>query len=268
MKKYIIDIFTILHYDLRMFFRYKSNLIWLIATPVVYVLMGLILVNVMGVDRFTEFSGGSESSALYVLLGYAVFSFSNYSWQCGQKVENEMVIGTLKTNFLLPIDRTSYIYGLCISTLCSTGIFAIIILIVSMLVSGIVLETIGWLLISLVLSLAYFMGVALIMCSMSLLYKKVGNTINLLTLILQLITGMMIPIPSLPLYMQRICYLSPTTWAIDSVRSSILGSKPLVPINYEVIFLLIGAISSNLIGNLILKKAVKKVIDNGEIEGY
>ncbi len=268
MKKTIHDTIIVARYDLIMFFRYKSNLVWLVTTPIVFMFIGMILLNVMGVDRFTEFSGGTSKGALYSLIGYGVFSLANYCWQAGSKMEQEMLLGTMKTNFLLPVRRLSYVYGLCFGTLCSTGIFAVIILIIAAILARPKLENLGYILLALGLSILYFLGIAVIMCSVSLRYKRISGLANLLTFVLQLITGMMIPIPAFPPLLQRICYLSPTTWAIDSIRSGLVGTKPLIPQMQELLILLVACIFSNLLGWYLFKSAEASISENGEIEAY
>lgn len=268
MKKIVKEICCIARYDLKIFFRYKSNLIWLVATPLIFSFVGMILLNIMGPERFEATSGGATSGALYTLIGYGVFSFANYCWQAGQKIENEMVVGTMKTNFLLPINRLSYVYGLCISTLCSTGLFSVLILIISVLIARPDYASLGKIMVAFVLAISYFLGVAVVMTSVSLRYKKIGGMANLLTFVLQLITGMMIPVQSLPDYIKIICYLSPTTWAIDSIRGSILNINSMLPIGYELIILFISAVASNLLGRKLFCTAEDELIENGEIEGY
>lgn len=249
------SMFVVARYDLKIFFRYKVNIIWLVATPLVYMVIGIIIFSMMGVEMFTLMSGGAKSGEIYSVVGYAVFSLANYCWQCGYKVENEIMAGTAKTNFLLPIPKSVYIYGLSVSRLLSTGVFTIIIFCAC---AAMVCPSVGNLAMScvfLMLSVIYFLGIALIMSSAALIFKRIGNIANLLTFALQVLTGMMVPIRSLPFYLQRICYALPTTWAIDSVRSSLMGLEPLIPYSRQFVVLTFSALAVNVLGIYILRKA-------------
>lgn len=154
------------------------------------------------------------------------------------------------------------------NTLCSIDLFWNVILLISILIARLAYVNLGQTIFAFILSVSYFLGVAVIMTSVSLRYKKIGGLANLVTFVLQLITGMMIPVQSFPVYLKMICYLSPTTWAIDSIRSSILNLNTLIPISCEIMILLISAVFSNFLGWKLFCIAEREIIENGEIEGY
>jgi len=262
------EILIITYYDLKIFFRYKINIIWLIVTPVIFTLIGAVVINVMGMERFIETTGGSGSGSLYVMVGFAVFSLANYCWQSGGKIETEMMMGTAKSNFLLPIKRSSYIYGLSLSTILSTGSVSLLQFFAA---AYIVKASVRNLVISfllLIISVIYFLGISLVVSSVSLAYKRVGNLANILTFLLQLLTGLMIPIRSLPKAMQYICYLCPTTWAIDSVRSSLLGLTPILPLWVEACILIVAVVIVNALGQWLIHSSEIKMQRDGLLETY
>lgn len=262
------EIFIITRYDLRIFFRYKSNIVWLIATPVIFTLIGAVVINVMGTERFIETTGGSGSGSLYVMVGYAVFSLANYCWQSGRKIESEMMMGTTKINFLLPIKRSSYIYGLSLSVILSTGAVTLLqFFAAAVIVRASALNLVTSLLF-LAVSVIYFLGISLVVSSVSLAYKKVDDLVNILTFLLQVLTGLMIPIRSLPKTMQYFCYLCPTTWAIDSVRSSLLGLTPILPLWTEACILAVAVVVVHAIGQWLLHSVERKMQREGMLETY
>ncbi|MDD4296133.1 MAG: ABC transporter permease [Ruminiclostridium sp.] len=262
------EIFTIAYYDLKIFFRYKINILWLVVTPTVYYLIGAVLINIMGTERFLDTTGGSDSGSLYVLIGYAVFSLANFCWQSGRRIETEMIMGTTKTNFLLPIKRSSYVYGLSLSVILSTGLITLLQFFIIAAIVKASLQNIVTAFFLLMLSTVYFLGVSLVVSSVSLVYKRVGDLSNILTFILQVITGLMIPIRSLPKIMQYICFFSPTTWAIDCVRCSLLNLSPILPLWIEASILIVAALTVHIIGQFLLGCAEKKMQRDGLLETY
>ncbi|MDO5734482.1 MAG: hypothetical protein Q4P08_05060, partial [Eubacteriales bacterium] len=153
---------SILKYDLLYFFRYKTNLIWLIATPLVFSLTGAFLSLLLGKDKLMEAIGGEGSGTLYVLIGYLVFSFANYGWQINNKIEREMSLGTLQYNFLLPYKKQLYIYGLCLGTIFSNGIFSGVLLLIVFIIKGSSIASILWSIMLLILVLIVYLGISLI----------------------------------------------------------------------------------------------------------
>ena len=266
--KALPELCNVIRYDIKVFFRYRINVVWLIVTPIVYAFIGYLLSTMYGAERFAETTSGAPSGFLYGLVGYAVFSLSNFCWQSGGAVENAMRTGVARTNFALPIRRSSYLYGMCLGTLCTNGIFTLIMFVTSIILAGTVFLNIVFALFFLLLSIFYFLGISLCMSSLALLYKNVGNIANILTFLMQLLTGLMIPINSLPQWLRVMSHICPTTWAIDSVRSQIMGIKPLQPVSTALLVLVGSAMLSNLLGAYALKKATEKMERMNLLDGY
>ncbi|NLY17869.1 MAG: ABC transporter permease [Clostridiaceae bacterium] len=108
----------------------------------------------------------------------------------------------------------------------------------------------------------------LIFTSISLVYKKVGDLANILTFLLQLLTGLVIPIRSLPKFMQYICYICPTTWAIDSVRSSLPEISPILPFGFGAVILIVSVLIVHFLGQFLLRSAERKMQRDGLLELY
>ncbi len=268
MKRRFKEIYIIAKYDVLIYLRYPMNLLWLIMTPFVFAIVGMMLVPFIGKEVFYELIGGSQSGVVYVLAGYAVFAFANVCYQCNSKIETEIVQGTAKTTLSLPIRQVSYIYGLCLSAIVTTGGFSIVIFCVLM-----ILYPTSWLkflifLISFFLIILQYMGIALIVSSISLAYKRIGGLSNIITFCLQIVTGFIIPLRSFPKYAQCIFSRMPTAIAIDCIRSSILDLNPMYSYREEILWLLIYAVSLNVLGNILCRKALMKIKITGSLDTY
>ena len=269
MKRHSLKkILCVCQYDIKFFFRYPMKCMWLGITPLIYIGVGALMLTVMGIDRFTDFTGGATDSGIYAAIGYAVFSLSNYAWQISGKVEREMLMGTAKMNLLLPMRPSDYIYGLSLSNSFSTGLIAIIILAICTIIAApapdMLLKALGFL----ALAMLYYFGISLIMASAALRYKSISGMANILTFALQVLTGLILPIRLMPGALRTLSYALPTTWAIDSIRSSILGVEPLAGHNVEFFIMLGAALFTNIVGNRLLNAACKYVRSNGLMDAF
>ena len=119
-----------------------------------------------------------------------------------------------------------------------------------------------------ILSVFIFLGISLIISSISLAFIQLGALTNIVTFGLQMITGMIIPLRAFPESMQHILQRMPTSLAIDSIRSELLSLKPMDPLEFQLILLAIYAVGLNLMGYLLCKKALKIVKAKGTIDVY
>lgn len=262
------DSFTIMKYYIISYFRYPSNILWMIGAPVVFSIIGLLLVDLLGTERFISLIGGSQSGLSYVLVGFSVFSFANFAWQSNSRVESEKLTGTSKTNFTLPINKISYIYGLSIGGLITTGSLNILILAAMIFINRLNPTQFLNVLLLFILSVFIFLGISLIISSISLAFIQLGALTNIVTFGLQMITGMIIPLRAFPESMQHILQRMPTSLAIDSIRSELLSLKPMDPLDFQLILLTIYAVGLNLLGYLLCKKTLKIVKAKGTIDVY
>jgi ABC transporter, permease protein len=262
------DSLTIMKYNIISYFRYPANILWMIGAPVVFSIIGLLLVDLLGAERFISLIGGNQSGLYYVLVGFSVFSFSNYAWQSNSKIESEKLTGTSKTNFTLPINKISYVYGLSIGGLITSGSFNILILVAMIFINKLSPIQLLNFAILLILSAFVFLGISLIISSISFAFIQLGSLTNIVTFGLQMITGMIIPLRVFPEKMQQILQRMPTSLAIDSIRSQLLSLEPMDSLEIELILLAIYAVGLNLLGYLLCKKALKIVKTKGTIDVY
>lgn len=254
--------YTVL-YDVKIFYRYPANLAWLILTPLIFLFLAYAIKDIIDLKRFSQFSGGMTSLAPYILSGFGVYVFSNTALQMIGSLEREIVWGTLIPTFVTPIPRLSYISGLTISSLLSGGLFTLIMVAIAFFLSKATTPSFTTALLSLLLGLAIFFGIGIAMCGLSLRFKRIGQMVSIITFAEQFFTGIFIPVLAIPMPFRVISYLIPTTWVIDSFRSSLLGLSPILPIEIELIILLALAITTNSLGMWLFKISEKKAREGG-----
>ncbi len=259
---------VIIKYNVIYYFRYPANIIWMVGAPVVFSIIGLLLVNLLGADRFVLLIGGNQSGLSYVLVGFAIFSFSNFAWQSNGKIEGEKVSGTAKINFTLPMNKISYIYGMAISGILTTGIFNIAILLVVGLINKLDIVTILVLLLLFLSGKFMFLGISLIISSISLAFTQLGSLTNIVTFALQMVTGMIIPLRAFPSSLEIILRRMPTSLAIDSIRSQLLNLIPMDNLEFQIVLLITYAVVFNVFGYYLCKKAIRRVKIKGSIDVY
>lgn len=264
----ISKILIITRYDILYFFRYKTNIIWLIATPLVFTMTGLLLTMMFGEEELTQIIKGNTSGPAFVLVGYLVFSFANYGWQINNKIEREFNLGTLQYNFLLPYKKHLYMYGLCLGTVFSNGLFNGILLIVILLVKSTSPQSILSGIFILLLILIVYLGISLIMSGITLRAKKLGSLTNILTFVLQFLNGMVIPLRVFPASVRSVLQFLPTSLAIDTFRSTALHLEPLYDKKMQILILMIYAGVFNIAGIMLVKHAIRQIKVDGSLELY
>lgn len=266
--KTIRETLLVAKYDIILYFRYPANILWIFAAPIVFSCLGILLVKLIGIEEFNTIIGGDTSGLTYVLCGYSMFSISNFCWQSNSKIEKEVTLGTSKTNFMLPINKISYLYGLSISTIITTGIISILFILAIIFFNGLPIMRILLVGLLFILSIIAFLGISLIVSSISLAFRQLGSLTNIITFALQMVTGLIIPLRVFPISIQNILKRSPTSLSIDSIRSVALNLEPMDPLWIQILLLLAYGFILNLLGYLLCQKSLKSIKEKGLINSY
>ncbi len=256
--------------DLRIYYRYPANLLWIITMPIGFTLIAYLISGLIDQGLFLQASGGASSLTSYVLSGWALYFLGNFAYQMGYSIEGEVVRGTLEPTFLSPIPRISFIMGMTLSRILSSSLFSLVLIVIGFVSFGRsspASALLGAFFIFL-LCLMVFFGVGVIMSGFSLRYKQIGSIANLFTFLFQFLTGIIIPIRIFPQALRYIAYCIPDTWAIDAFRSVLMGIEPLFDIRKEILLLVVLAVSFNVLGYKVFSYFEKKTKEDGTLTLY
>ncbi len=118
------------------------------------------------------------------------------------------------------------------------------------------------------LAIVLFLGVGMIYASLALLWKKVSGVIQVLSFVEQFFCGVFLPVRLIPVGLRWFAYALPQTWAIDGVRSALLGVEPIATRIMGTVILLVLATATNAAGLILLKRAERITRARGISDSY
>lgn len=251
---------------LRLYYRYPANIAMTVSVPCIFILVGSVFSKITNLERFQEFSGGSTNLVTYLLVGLTVWLLSSATSGVAGSVETEISWGTLDSRLSSPTPVTVVITGMSIASIVQALIMCTIIALGLLFFSDLSLQitTLG----SLALGLIVFFGVGMILASLALRWRRVGGMITSLSFLEQFLCGAFVPVRALPAPMRGISYMLPSTWVLDSVRSSFLSLQMLVDRRVETWILCGLALVTNIVGFALLRRAERRIRLLGISENY
>jgi len=252
------------------YWRYPLNavstvfqpLIWL--TPVYF--MGQAFSTNGQARGFAAYSGTSDYMS-FVLLGSALSSFiSAVFWGMGYSMKNDMDAGVLESNWLCPTSRPLILVGRTLTNLTVTAITSLVMLFVAwwlfgLQISGSILHSIAvWL--PMLLGL-YGFGFAF--AALVLVMREANTMVDVSSFLVQLFSGANFPVSVLPRWLLPISLALPLTYGFDAVRGILLGTRTLLPVNTEILLLLIFMVLMILFGLWVFRLLERNVRRRGTL---
>lgn len=198
--------------------HYKFNVISELITLGIYFLGTALLMN-YGNTNLEEFGPS--------LIGYIVWVYSSYILKVSLILTLEGRSGTLEQMYMSPVHPALIFIGASISTIVSStmmiGAMSVIIMYLCSIHIPLQLAVIPILFIILV----GLIGFGLCIAGMALLYKNVAGLIDLIDNLLFYLSGSMLPIEQLPIWIQKIAHTLPTAEGIIVLRAVLFESKSL-----------------------------------------
>ncbi|MBT9136896.1 MAG: hypothetical protein DDT34_01982 [Firmicutes bacterium] len=259
-------IFAVAWYNLKLTYRYPANVFFAIAMPIVFVAVGAIFAPLVGSDELVMFTGGEASLPLYMAAGLLMWLISNSSAGLAKAVEMEISWGTLSSNLQTPAPLASIFAGLALSNLLYGGTMSAIIAVPLLVLVPVQYPQL--LAVNTALAIVLFLGVGMIYASLALLWKKVSGVIQVLSFVEQFFCGVFLPVRLIPVGLRWFAYALPQTWAIDGVRSALLGVEPIATRIMGTVILLVLATATNVAGLILLKRAERITRARGISDSY
>ncbi|MCL6451909.1 MAG: ABC transporter permease [Acetobacteraceae bacterium] len=253
-------------YTLKIVYRYPTNIAWMVVLPIAYIFMGTVMTRFVDWTDLAQLTGRQVDYLQFILSGMAMWLFSNASLGLASSVEAEIMSGTAQTAFATPTRGATFLLGLMAAGFVpSLGIAALVAVFLGVTHKG---AALGRALPSFIVALAVYVGIGLMMSAASLRYRRIGRLASLLPFFEQFFSGIFLPVNAIPIWLRALSFLSPTTWAIDIVRSSLLRLNPLLPYAIEWPLLVALAAVSLCAGSWAVRRAMKRVAELGIGEMY
>jgi ABC-2 type transport system permease protein len=180
-------------------------------------------------------TAGTTDIAGYLFVGMLALTLASAAfWDVAFSLKIELDAGTLEPSWLTPTRRETFIIGLTVAGILTAAVSTAILVGIGILLFGadiaprlaialpiIALTSVG------VLGIGYLVG-AIVMRM-----REANFFVDAADFIFVALSGAAFPILVLPDLVRPIAYLLPTTHALDLVRVSTLGTRPLLPAPVE-----------------------------------
>lgn len=221
--------------ELRVMLRYRLSAVNRVVQPIYQVLIpGLLLGATFAVGGEAvglEETAGTADIAGYLFLGMLALTLASAGfWDVAFSLKLELDGGTLEPNWLTPTRPETFIVGQTLAGILTAAASTTVLVGVGILLFGadiapqlavalpiIALTSVG------VLGIGYLIG------AIVLRMRDANFFVDAADFIFVTLSGAAFPILVLPDLVRWVAYLFPTTHALDLVRVSALGTRPLLP---------------------------------------
>lgn len=260
--------------DLLTLARYRLSVMSLVFQPLYQTILPALLFGaafaVAGRLPGLEAATGSEDLAGYVFLGGAIWGLVAVAfWTAAFSVRMEMQGGTLEPNLLTPSRFETVVLGkMCGGLVVLAGgqaaLFAIGALFFGLRLGPASLQAVP----ALLLTLVAMTGFAYLATAVVLLLREANFFADSVSYLFGLFSGVTFPVTLLPGALQVISFALPTTYAVDILRASAIGTRPLLDPGLAHLMLAAIAVLAVWLGRRAFGAADRRIRDTGGLSQY
>lgn len=201
-----------------------------------------------GMARVSGQALDATNLVLYLLIGSLVWSYLAVVFDSiGEMIAWERWEGTIEYTFMAPVSRSTHMIGSCLFAVIFGLIRTALIMLVVVLFFQIDLTGADLLAGVVVLAIASisFVGLGITASTLPLLFPERGaQMVFIAQTCLLLFSGVYYPIDVMPEWMQAVARVSPATYALEGIRSSLLEGRGLLEQGGTLLpLVLIGAVT-------------------------
>jgi len=221
--------------------RYKPDFIRQFFEPFVYLfpyfLYGFALLGARNSEHLKSITGISDMFA-YTFVGYLIMGFLNTAcWAMGASLRKEQWYGTLETIFIAPVPRWVYVAGMALHSTLHQGLIMLIEAIVVVIFFKIFfhIDGIFYSLALLLLMISALYGLGILVAGLTIGLKQWWVISDALSTLINIVTPIAYPLAILPVFLQKISLLLPTTYGVLGIRHFLIGEN--LSVSIPAIFL-------------------------------
>jgi ABC-2 type transport system permease protein len=245
LKTQLRALFVIALKDWKVFWRYPLNavsqafqpIIWL--TPVYF--MGKAFSANGQALGFAAYSGTGDYMS-FILLGTVLSNFIlTVFWGMGYALKNDMDAGVLESNWLMPVSRILILVGRTLTNLLTTAVTSMIMLLVAGALFG--FKPTGNTLAAFLTAIPMLIGLygfGFAFAAVVLLMREANTLVDVSSFLVQGFSGSNFPVQSLPSWLIPVALALPLTYGLDAVRGWLLQTKTILPIQVEIVLLIVS----------------------------
>jgi ABC-2 type transport system permease protein len=244
LKAQIRAVYVIALKDWKVFWRYPLNAVSNIFQPIIWItpvyFMGKAFSTNGQALGFAAYSGTGDYMS-FILLGTVLTNFIlTVFWGMGYALKNDMDAGVLESNWLTPVPRLLILVGRTLSSLLVTAITSFIMLVIAGALFG--FKPTGNTLAAFLTAIPMLIGLygfGFAFASVVLLIREANTLVDVSSFLVQGFSGTNFPVKSLPTWLIPIALILPLTYGLDAVRGWLLETKTILPINLEIVILIV-----------------------------
>ncbi len=214
--------------EIKKFFRLKSRLIGMIATPLFFLAFlgfGLRSASIPGIPEGIGYVS-------FIVPGFIGMGLLFSSISSGLTVVSDRQFGFLKEIMVAPVSRVSIVLGRIAGSASISVIQGLLLIFITSLISFSIISI--W---SILLSIFFMILIAVTFISLGLIFaSRMKDTqgfsliVNFIVFPLFLLSGALYPLNNLPPFVKYLSYIDPLTYGIDGLRSALIGFSVFHPI--------------------------------------
>lgn len=244
LKTQLRALFVIARKDWKVFWRYPLNAISSVFQPIIWItpvyFMGKAFSTNGQALGFAAYSGTGDYMS-FILLGTVLGNFIlTVFWGMGYALKEDMDSGVLESNWLTPVPRLLILIGRTLTSLLTTSITSLIMLAIAGALFGFkpTGNTLAAFLTAIPMLLGLY-GFGFAFAAIVLIMREANTLVDVSSFLVQGLSGANFPVKSLPYWLIPVAMMLPVTYGLDAVRGIMLKTNTLLPINVEIILLVL-----------------------------
>ncbi len=237
-------LYALIRKDWKQYWRYPLNAVSSVFHPLIWIapvyFMGLTFSTNGKALGFAQYSGTTDFMS-FILLGTVLENFINaVFWGMGFALKNDMDSGVMESNWLTPIPRLLILVGHSVTNLIVTAITSAGMLFFGGLVFG--FHPTGDVLKAFVPILPMMIGLygfGFAFAAVVMLIREANSLVDMSSFLVQIFSGSNFPVNALPRFLLPVALALPLTYGLDSVRAHLIGTTPILPLNWEMVLLVV-----------------------------
>jgi len=225
--------------EIQVMLRYRLNAVNRVVQPVYQVLIPGILLGatfaIGGESVGLAETAGTTDVAGYLFLGMLALTLASAGfWDVAFSLKTELDAGTLEPAWLTPTRRETFIIGQTLAGILTAAVTTLILVVVGIVLFGAsIAPALGVAVPILALSAVGVLGIGYLVGAVVLRMRDANFFVDAADFLFVALSGAAFPVVVLPELVRWVSYLLPTTHALDLVRVSALGTRPLLPAPLE-----------------------------------
>jgi len=257
-------LYALIRKDWKQYWRYPLNAVSSVFQPLIWIAPVYFMGQAFSVNGkaigFSQYSGTTDFMS-FILLGTVLESFINaVFWGMGYALKNDMDSGVMESNWLTPIPRLLILVGHSVTNLIITAITSLGMLLFGGLVfgfnaSGDVLKA----LLPIIPMMLGLYGFGFAFAAVVMLMREANTLVDVSSFLVQIFSGSNFPVNALPRFLLPVALALPLTYGLDAVRAHLIGTKTILPLQWEMILLVVFMLVMLWIGTTAFKSLERRV---------